>query len=1333
MSDERRHSFEIAAEFQKKKDAITMAKEMSDLKIESSKASGKKLTKAEQNKIKNDELKKEMNITEHKEAPEAVLAKLEVASIEAGLTTPQVHKKTELEGPNRMTPPATVPEWKKFLDQQTGFFSLLLWFGSALCFFGYFLKREDDNLYLGIVLAVVVFGTGVFSYLQEKKGSDLMESFKSLMPEECTVTRDSQSMVIDAIQLVRGDIIKLKGGDKVPADCLILAASDDFEVDNASLTGESEAVKRSSKFTSENPLETANLVFFGTQIPKGTMTGIVINTGDNTVMGRIAQLTTSTETEDTPIAKEIHHFIKIVSGVALFLGVTFGIIGFLLGTDNITNLVFMIGIIVANVPEGLLATVTVCLTLTANRMASKQVLVKNLEGVETLGSTTCICSDKTGTLTQNIMTVAACSYDVVNYQAPCTLYKESNLNEKSETFTRLLRIAALCNNAVWDAKSQKKKDGSPIPFAGEKLMGDGSMMKTVFWKPIGDASESALLKFAQSYMDVGEYRDTYMKLKEIPFNSANKYQVSIHSQDGREELIKNPDAKLRTNEDGSPKGDLLVMKGAPERITSRCSHIMINGELKPFDAEQKKKVDELQRELSRNGLRVLGFCEKELDPKIYDPKFVYDASNPNFPLGECWENPKELKEREVPAHENMATPLTFIGLYALIDPPRVQVPGAVEKCKTSGIRVIMVTGDHPETAKAIAQKVGIIWGKTADDIEYENEKGNLKEGSDGWQDPALADAIVVPGWDINLDTPQEVWDDILSHSQVVFARTSPQQKLIIVENNQRRKEIVAVTGDGVNDAPALRKADIGVAMGIMGSAVSKDAADMILLDDNFASIVQGVEEGRLIFDNLKKSIAYTLSSNIPEIMPFLIFIVLKVPLPLSTVLILLIDLGTDMIPAISMAWEQAESDIMKRPPRDSDVDRLVTRKLIFFAYLQIGVIQAAAGFFTWMVVMNDYGYPPQMLINQGANENWGKHMLWCSVGKEFGTGGFDASVFKNVKNEVGTATTITGAISNGFFFFDGGKDLPISECTFPSRNYIGDGGMPSNWVFGDAATYTGATGGVVVPTNESILALNANSNKWFPYMPLKGRDSPFFKTEWLTANVNDGKFIGLGGKTSDFGVFMSHQPAGLWVAGTNPLGGEDGCALAVGYGLDSFGGITKCYTAATFTDATMTCGVASNSECVGDWSYPALTTLVDGKVSLNIASRMMQKEALAHAQCSYFVSIVVVQWADLIICKTRMNSLYHQGMANSFMNFGLVFEVILAAFFCYLESDFNYNLGVRPLRLVHWFPAVPFSCIIVMYDELRKYMMRKTTEVTVDDKTMQVFRDPGWLERNSYY
>jgi sodium/potassium-transporting ATPase subunit alpha len=277
----------------------------------------------------------------------------------------------------------------------------------------------------------------------------------------------------------------------------------------------------------------------------------------------------------------------------------------------------------------------------------------------------------------------------------------------------------------------------------------------------------------------------------------------------------------------------------------------------------------------------------------------------------------------------------------------------------------MVTGDHPVTAQAIAYKVGILWSKTRGDMQRDNALYNRSPGDHGYENPDDAAAIVVPGHTISVDTSEEEWDFILSHSQIVFARTSPQQKLVIVENNQRLGHIVAVTGDGVNDSPAIKKADIGIAMGIMGSEVSKNAADMILLDDNFASIVKGVEEGRLIFDNLKKSIAYTIQSNIPEITPFLAFIVFAIPLPLTTFLILAIDLGTDMIPAISMAYEYPEADIMKRPPRNAKTDRLVTKRMINFSYGQIGMIQALAGFFTYMVVLNDYEYSPKMLRNRG--------------------------------------------------------------------------------------------------------------------------------------------------------------------------------------------------------------------------------------------------------------------------------------------------------------------------------------------------------------------------------
>merc|ERR1711892_1416523 len=409
--------------------------------------------------------------------------------------------------------------------------------------------------------------------------------------------------------------------------------------------------------------------------------------------------------------------------------------------------------------------------------------------------------------------------------------------KEDPTWKCLGRVAALCNRAVF--------------LAGE----NGPILKR---ETAGDASESALLKCCEMMLgNVESVRAANPKVIEIPFNSTNKWQLSIHEVDQRY---------------------LMVMKGAPERVLARCGSILNNGEEQEMTAEWRSKYDKAYEHLGGLGERVLGFGHMWLDEAQWPFGSAKFETEPINFFGEDPEN---------------HTMLTFVGLMSMIDPPRAAVPDAVAKCRSAGIKVIMVTGDHPITAEAIAKSVGII------------SEGNFTE--------------------------QDIDDVLKYHKEIVFARTSPQQKLIIVDGCQRAGQIVAVTGDGVNDSPALKKADIGVAMGISGSDVSKQAADMILLDDNFASIVTGVEEGRLIFDNLKKSIAYTLTSNIPEISPFLLFILVDVPLPLGTVTILCIDLGTDMVPAISMAYEQAESDIMKRQPRNPFTDKLVNERLISMA------------------------------------------------------------------------------------------------------------------------------------------------------------------------------------------------------------------------------------------------------------------------------------------------------------------------------------------------------------------------------------------------------------------
>ena len=406
-----------------------------------------------------------------------------------------------------------------------------------------------------------------------------------------------------------------------------------------------------------------------------------------------------------------------------------------------------------------------------------------------------------------------------------------------------MRCAALCNVATFNESSKweydedgdKKKldqfgNHIPVPFKGFVTQGDGSTIESYNWKPAGNASECAMVKFVQSESsqpsdesDIDSIRLSYPTKFAIPFNSKNKYQVHIH--------------------ENSKNGQhAVLMKGAPERVLDRCTHAMIDGKVVELTQEERMNIVRQQESLSSNGLRCLGFAELELDPNGYnnDCKYVADSDDtysPNFPIGDKQDDSKDKNGRE--QNPISCNGLVFLGIMALIDPPRPAVLGAVEKCKTAGIKVIMVTGDHPITAQAIAYKVGILWSKTRGDMEKDNAKFGRETGDPDYENPDDAEAIVVPGHTISVDMKESDWDFILSHRQIVFARTSPQQKLVIVENCQRQGHIVAVTGDGVNDSPAIKKADIGIAMGIMGSEVSKNAADMILLDDNFASIVLG--------------------------------------------------------------------------------------------------------------------------------------------------------------------------------------------------------------------------------------------------------------------------------------------------------------------------------------------------------------------------------------------------------------------------------------------------------------------------------------------------------------
>ncbi|CAF1144008.1 unnamed protein product [Rotaria sordida] len=860
-------------------------------------------------------LKHEIDLDEHKLSINEVYRRYGTSPA-MGLSEERASVILERDGPNDLTPIRRTPEIVRLAKNMFGGFAMLLWIGAVLCFIAHFLELytlddpQYDNMYLGIALASVIIITGFFSYHQQAKSSKIMESFKYLVPQQACVVRHGKSRNINPDKIVVGDIVEIQRGNRIPADIRIIRAHG-LKVDNSSLTGECEPQVRGVEYTNDDILETRNLAFFGTFAVEGSCIGVVIRTGDKTFIGRIANLTAGIERGHTPIAVEITHFIRIITIIAVVVGVIFCICSLFLGYTYVEAVVFLISIIVAQVPEGLLATVTVCLTLTAQRMARKNCLVKNLEAIETLGSTTVICTDKTGTLTQNQMTVAHMWFDnhIIDSDIDA-FHTQSNYIKYSLCWSALARCATLCNTATFNDDPN-------------------NLSKPVLQRQCeGDASEIAILKCMEDITgNVSNYRSINSKVCEVQFSSSNRYQLSIHSTDDNDERY------------------LLVMKGAPEKIIKNCSTIYVDGCEIEFNQFWKTQYETAFKQLSNHGERVLAFADYRLPLNKYPRGYEFDCDTINFHVNPYFE------------HFNFPTDgLRFLGLISLIDPPRVNVAEAVQKCRSAGIRLLMITGDHPLTAAAIARYTGIITDQDTTEQLIENVFDNN------------ARSCVIHGSTLKTMNSIQLDNLIKYHQEIVFARTSPQQKLIIVETCQRLGEIVAVTGDGVNDSPALKKADIGIAMGITGSDVSKQASDMILLDDNFASIITGIEQGRIIFDNLKKSICYTLSSKIPELSPFLLYMIFQIPLPLGTIAILCIDLGTDMLPAISLAYERAESDIMKRPPRDAKTEHLATDRLISMSYGQLGMIQAGGGFFVYTIVMAENGFFPSRLF--GLRKSW---------------------------------------------------------------------------------------------------------------------------------------------------------------------------------------------------------------------------------------------------------------------------------------------------------------------------------------------------------------------------
>lgn len=788
-----------------------------------------------------------------------------LASSERGLNTAEAQSRLASFGANELITLKQRPIIFKFLENFYHLFAILLWVGGGMAF----LAGMPE---LGWAIFAVILINAVFSFWQEYKAEKATEALKKLMPRRARIVRNGDTIEVEASQLVPGDVLFLQEGDSISADARLFEEFD-LRTNNATLTGEVEPVRKTSAAV-DNPTltrtEMPNLVFAGTSVAYGSGKAVIFATGMNTEFGKIAKMTQDVKEEDSPLQKEMKNVTKVVAILAISIGLTFFFLGsFVAGMPLNMGFLFAIGIIVAMMPEGLLPTVTLGLAMGVQRMAKRGAIIKKLSSVETLGCTTVICTDKTGTLTQNEMTVKELWFDGNTYEATSVGYNPEGgytLNEREldandlQSLEILAKIASFCNNA--------------------RLLPPGDDVDK--WTILGDPTEGALLTAARKAgFDYDDELSRSKRVYALPFDSVRKMMSTIHIEKNNK---------------------VAYVKGAPKEVLGLCDSIWRAGDIQQLDEKQRIAIMEKNDEFARNGLRVLAMAYRNV----------------------------AREEKEYTA-ETVEQNLVFAGLIAMMDPPREEVATAVEECATAGIKIIMVTGDYGLTAESIARRIGIVKGD------------NVR---------------IITGAELD-EMSIEALEEELGKPDVLFARVSPEHKMKIAKALKEMGHVVAMTGDGVNDAPALKMADIGVAMGITGTDVAKEAAEMILTDDNFASIVNAIEEGRAVYDNIRRFVGYIFTSNTPELVPFILYVMFKIPLPLTIMQILAIDLGTDMVPALALGAEAPEPGVMQRKPRDRN-ERLLNRKTLSKAYLFLGPIQAAAAMSAFYFLYLTNGWRPGM-------------------------------------------------------------------------------------------------------------------------------------------------------------------------------------------------------------------------------------------------------------------------------------------------------------------------------------------------------------------------------------
>ncbi|MBM6907509.1 cation-translocating P-type ATPase [Collinsella intestinalis] len=804
----------------------------------------------------------------------------ELGSSRGGIASEEAGSRQQTAGKNLIESAKKRSPLLAFLSNFTHLMAVLLWVAGSIAF----LAGMPE---LGVAVWLVNIINGVFSFWQEHRASQATEALKKMLPAYATVIRDGQEQKILAEDLVPGDVMLLAEGDKISADARVIQSSD-LQVNQSTLNGESTPSRKTADAVLEEGLSAAeipNLVFAGTSVSEGNGRAVVFRIGMATEFGKIASLTQNMEAAESPLTRELNRLTKQVTVFAMCMGIAFFLLSMLVVKEPFaSSFIFALGMVVAFIPEGLLPTVTLSLAMAVQRMSTRNALVKKLDSVEALGSTSVICTDKTGTLTQNEMTVnhlwtATREYEIsgVGYEPQGTIEAEGrNWRAVDDAdLELLLEGGLLCGNA---------RLAAPETEGGR-------------WEVYGDPTEACLIvSAAKGGIDRTELEKRMPRIKELPFESRRKRMTTVHA--------------LEHPVDGARR--LAFVKGAPNEVVRLATKVRRNGKTVELDDTTRERIMAANDTYAADGLRVLAVAYRPLDGIDADADI-----------------PASLSDYDPDTIERN---LTFVGLEVMMDPPRPEVAAAVAECRRAGIRIVMITGDYGLTAASIARRLKIVEG---DDVS------------------------VISGFELAHMDDEELKRRLAG--QVVFARMAPEQKLRVVTALQEMGEIVAVTGDGVNDAPALKKADIGVAMGITGTDVAKEAADMILTDDNFASIVAAIEEGRAVYSNIRKFLLYILNSNAPEAVPSAVYLLSggAVPLPLTTMQILTIDLGTDMLPALGLGTEPPEDAIMDQPPRDPH-ERLLNRHVLVKAFLWYGLMASIAAMAGYLVVNLLNGWVPGM-------------------------------------------------------------------------------------------------------------------------------------------------------------------------------------------------------------------------------------------------------------------------------------------------------------------------------------------------------------------------------------